>query len=261
MREGPRGSPFGIKTKLGLTVTGTLPRYSRDSESVCFIHVASPEEELNELVKTWWRTESFGCKYDSDERRSKEDELILESLQKTTCKVGGRYQVGLIWKDLNTNLPDNRAVAERRLHLLEKRLKSDPELNVKYRQTIDDDLQKGYIKKLCEQELSQANPRVWYLPHHQVLNPHKPGKVRRVSDAATKYQGTSLNDKLSSGSDLLNSLVGILIRFRQESIAMSADIEAMFNQVAVTEEDQSVMRFVWRRTPENKVDVYQYVWC
>ena len=95
MREGPGGSPFGIKTKVGWTATGKLSRYSRDSESVCFIHVASPEEELNELVKTWWRPESFGCKYHSDERRSK-DELILESLEKTSCKVDGRYQAGLI---------------------------------------------------------------------------------------------------------------------------------------------------------------------
>ena len=76
VREGRRGSPFGIKTKLGWTVTGKLQGYSRDSESVCFIHVASPEEELNELVKTWRRTESFGCKYHNDERRSKEDELM-----------------------------------------------------------------------------------------------------------------------------------------------------------------------------------------
>jgi len=51
------------------------------------------------------------------------------------------------------------------------------------------------------------------------------------------------------------------MRFRQELMAMSADIEAMFNQVAVPEDlyPQSVLRFVWRRTPENKVDVYQYV--
>ena len=72
VQEGPRGSPFGIKTKLGWTVTGTLPGYSRNSKSVCFIYVASPEEELNELVKPWWKTESFGCKYDTDEWRSKE---------------------------------------------------------------------------------------------------------------------------------------------------------------------------------------------
>ena len=91
VRERPSGSPFEIKTKLGWTVTGAVPRYSRDSESVSFIHVASPEEELNELTKTWWSTESFVCKYDSDERRSKEDELILESLEKRTCKVEGRY--------------------------------------------------------------------------------------------------------------------------------------------------------------------------
>ena len=30
VREGPRRSPFGIKTKPGWTVTGTLPSYSRD---------------------------------------------------------------------------------------------------------------------------------------------------------------------------------------------------------------------------------------
>ena len=92
-----------------------------------------------------------------------------------------------------------------------------------------------------------------------MLNPHKPGKVRRVSDAAAKYQGTSLNKQLSSGPDLLNSVIGILMHFRQELIAMAADIEAMFNQVAVPEEDQSVLRFVRRRTPEDKEDVYQYV--
>ena len=162
--------------------------------------------------------ESFGCNYDSDERRSKEDELILESLEKTTCKVDGRYQVGLIWKDLNCNLPHNRAVAERRLHLLDKRLESDPELNAKCRQPIDDDLQKGYIKKLPEQELSQANPRVWYLAYYPALNPHKPGKVLRVSDAAANYQGASLNDQFSSGPGLLNSLVGILMSFRRLNI-------------------------------------------
>ena len=53
--EGPNGSPFGIKTKLCWVVTGHLPGYARNSESVCFVHVNLPEEELYELVKTWWK--------------------------------------------------------------------------------------------------------------------------------------------------------------------------------------------------------------
>jgi len=64
----------------------------------------------------------------------------LESLERTTCKVDRSYKVGLIWRDSNSDLPNNGAVAEKRLPLLEKRLQSDPELNVKYTQTIDDDL-------------------------------------------------------------------------------------------------------------------------
>lgn len=66
----------------------------------------------------------------------------MKSLERTTCNVDRSYQVGLLWRDLNTNLPDNRAVAERRLHSLEKCLESEPDLNATYRQTIDDDPQK-----------------------------------------------------------------------------------------------------------------------
>ena len=47
----------------------------------------------------------------------------------------------------------------------------------------------------------------WYLPHHAVLNPNKLGKVRVVFDAASKFDGDSLNGKLLTGPDLLNNLV------------------------------------------------------
>ena len=255
VREGPKGSPFGIKTKLGWVVTGHLPGYARNSESVCFVHVNSPEEEMYEFLKTWWKTESFGCKYDSKEQRSREDEMVLESLIRTTRKVDGRYEVGLIWKDAAKSLPDNRALARQCLELLEKRLERDPQLKAKYTETIENDLHKGYIKKLEDCPVAHK----WYLPHHAVIHPHKPGKIRRVGDAAARYQGTSLNDCFLSGPDQWNSLVGILMRFREEFIVVSADIEAMFCQVAVPEEDQLVLRFLWRNNPTDKVEVYQYV--
>jgi len=47
------------------------------------------------------------------------------------------------------------------------------------------------------------------------------------------------------GQDLTNKLFGVLSRFRQEPVAVMADIKAMFNQVRVVEEDRDVLRYLW----------------
>jgi hypothetical protein len=169
----------------------------------------------------------------------------MQILEEATRKVDGRYEVPLLWKKDGETLQNNRVVAERRLTLLERRLQRDPNLAKAYEETIHSDLQKGYIKMIGPSEEGNQEKQ-WYLPHHPVLNPNKPGKVRRVCDAACRYQGSSLNDHLITGPDLPNSLTGIFMRFREEKIGLSADIESMFNQVAVPKDDQHVLRFLWR---------------
>ena len=88
--------------------------------------------------------------------------------------------------------------------------------------------------------------------------PHKPKKVGRVCNAAAKYQGVDLNDKLLPGPDLLHSLIGVIFRFREHQIALSADIEPMFLQVAVPSDDSRCLRFLWREDPEQRTEVYEY---
>ena len=183
----------------------------------------------------------------------------MKFLNENTRKVDGRYEVPLIWCDDSVDLPDNFAAAARRLEFLEKRLSRDPELAANYKKSIDMDMEKGYIKRLTKEEAAAPVTRKWYLPHHPVINAKKPGKVRRVCDAAAKFQGSSLNSHLLTGPDLLNNLVGILMRFREEKVALSGDIEAMFNQVAVPEADQVALRFLWRQSPESAIEVYQFV--
>ena len=63
----------------------------------------------------------------------------------------------------------------------------------------------------------------WYLPHHGVYHPKKPDKLRVVSDCSAEYQGSSLNNYLFQGPDLTNNMIGVLLRFRQERIAIMAD--------------------------------------
>jgi len=88
---------------------------------------------------------------------------------------------------------------------------------------------KGYASEVAEEEVNRSDGAVWYLPHHPVLNPNKPDKLRVVFDCAAQYKGTSLNDQVLQGPDLTNQLIGVLLRFGQEPVAVMADIEAMFH--------------------------------
>lgn len=133
-------------------------------------------------------------------------------------------------------------------------------MNDNYRKSIEKDIESGYVREVSKEELlATRDARQWYLPHHGVMHPHKPGKLRRVCNAASKYRGISLNDVLVSGPDLLQSLVGVLLRFREHAIAVTADIEAMFLQVEVSPEDQPCLRFLWKDTQQSEVRVLQYM--
>jgi len=122
-------------------------------------------------------------------------------------------------------------MAEQRLHGLRRRLERDPKLMATYKAGMEDLLVKGYAEEVSDSHVSRVNPQCGNLPHHPVLNPHKPDKVRIVFDCAARYGGTSLNDQVHQGPDLTTKLVGVLLRFRQEKVAFMADIASMFHQV------------------------------
>ena len=70
--------------------------------------------------------------------------------------------------------------------------------------------------------------------------------------------GHSLNKYLLQGPDLTNSLVGVLCRFRQEMIAFMCDLEAMFHQFKVAEEDRDYLRFYWWENGDTTRNPVQY---
>lgn len=58
-------------------------------------------------------------------------------------------------------------------------------------------------------------------------------------------QHHSKRPHLMQGPDLTSTLTGVLTRFRKEPIVLMSDIEAMFHQVRVPEEDADLLRFLW----------------
>ena len=56
------------------------------------------------------------------------------------------------------------------------------------------------------------------------------------------------------GPDYLDSLVGILLKFRRGKFAVMVDNEQMYHQIKVKESNKDALRFVWRNTPEEEID-------
>ena len=107
---------------------------------------------------------------------------------------------------------------------------------------MNDILQKSYARVALE---AQTYGKTWYIPQHGIYHPSKPGKIQVVFDCSAKFNGISINKELLSGPDLTNQLVGVLIGFHQEQVAVIGDIESMFYQVWVFKEHRSLLRFLW----------------
>ncbi|KAK0156617.1 hypothetical protein N1851_000048 [Merluccius polli] len=88
----------------------------------------------------------------------------------------------------------------------------------------------------------KENEERWYLPSFGVYHPRKPGNICVVFDSSAQHGGVSLNDVLLTGPDLKNTLLGVLIRFREEAVAITADIQQMYHCFLVREEDRNFLR-------------------
>ena len=137
---------------------------------------------------------------------------------------------------------------------LSKTLSRDTTLKKNYANTILENLEKCYLNTVPDaHKVEQRSDEEWYLPHHPIINPNRPGKVRSVLNGAAKFHGTSLKKPLLTGPELLQNLIHVLLRFRQHQFSVSTDIEGMFLQVGVPECDQPSLRFLWREYPTKKL--------
>lgn len=152
-------------------------------------------------------------------------------------------------------LPNNRGQASQRLLSLQRTFRRRPEMKehfFDFMQRVIDNHQAEPAPQL------QPGQECWYLPIFGVYHPQKPGKIRVVFDSSAEYKGTSLNNMLLSGPNLNNSLVGVLLRFRTEQIAVTADVEQMFYGFKVREDHRHFLRFLWYKDNDPDKEVIDY---
>ena len=262
-----KNGPLLQRTELGWTVTGrVVVTADTGSQPVHFIGGDEPSRDLDDLVRSTWETESFGCKFQRDCAFSPEDQEAEKLLDREVYHNGSRWVVPLLRKNREESFPESRRMAEKRAINFEKRLDSSeknqdnecPNLAGMCYSKMDQMVKDGHVRKLTTEEAEFEPSNTWYLPLLAVQNANKPGKVRLVLDAAAKSHGKCLNDFLMRGPDYFNLIPGIILRWREKPVAITSDVVAMFSQVLVKPSDRASLRFLWRgRRRDGPFDVYE----
>ena len=184
-------------------------------------------------------------------RRPKDEwsphEIAVDSAMKVV-RHEDFYSCSIPWKssppDLSNNLSDvlKRQKTTNSSKYLTGKGTSIDEIDAKFR----DQLAKGYIEEITD-PADINRPDCFYIPYFPVVDKTREStKVRIVFDAAAKARdGKSLNSQIEKGPNRLQDLFSILLRFRQNDIAITADISEMFLQCRLSEEDKRYHRFWW----------------
>ena len=209
----------------------------------CNIINSNDIDALNENIKRFWSFGWYGI-IPKSQLLTPDENRALTILENTTAVKNGHFETGLLWKDNHTILPNNRDMAVKRFKVLENRFRKNLEYFQMYKKQINDYIKLGHAKLLSKEELPNFSNKTNHIPHYGVVSVNKPETVRVVFDASTKFDDISLNDKLLPGIDYWNGLVRVLTRFWYGKYAIMGNIEKMFLQVKVIEEDLDALRFV-----------------
>lgn len=252
-RIGVNGLPYAQKLPLGWVIIGeTCLGKLHPPTSVCVSKTfildngrSTHFEPCESLLSVDAKSEPLFKKTSLDETigLSIEDKRFIEVMESNFAKdSSGRWTAPLPFRSNRPPLANNREQALKRAKSFDLSLKRDPN---KQQHTLE------FMQKMFDNGHAEIASSVdektehWYLPLFSIYHPKKPDSVRVVFDSAVKFHGSSLNDVLMKGPPLHNSLLGILLRFRTEAIAITVDVEQMFYNFYVFEGHRNYLRFIW----------------
>ncbi|XP_043222648.1 uncharacterized protein LOC122381925 [Amphibalanus amphitrite] len=246
VRRSEDGGPFALRTELGWVVQGPrrVCQNENDRVRVNRIRVVNESSDLHRSFMALYNQDFEDHGSSVDVGLSREDQQWLKKVETGVRFINGHYELPVPLRDEQV-FPNNRQQAEQRAQGLKKRMLRDEKYLRDYSRFVSELIEKDYAEKVSRESLDACWGRTWYIPHHGVYHPAKPDKIRVVYDCSASYRGVSLNDRLLQGPNLTSSLIGVLLRFRQEPFAIMGDVEKMFYQVRVADRDRSLLRFLW----------------
>lgn len=234
------------KTQLGWILGGCLPHYrTQKQKAQCqLLH-------LDDDISRFWEIEEVTLS-----KHLSEEEALCENHFKNHVKRArdGRYIIALPFNGKRESLGQSYHTALKRLQALERRFLKNPKLQEQYIAVLREYLDLGYMSRVSDSHFDG-----FFLPHQAVLKETSmTTKVRVVFDASSESNtGISLNDALLAGPTIQDDIFSLLLRFRLHNHVLTGDIEKMYLQILVREEDQPFLRILWK-DDDGSLSTYQF---
>jgi len=165
---------------------------------------------------------------------SSEERAELKLIEDSCELEDNKWIMKYPWKRDPSSLPDNYAQVLKKLQSTEQRLVKRPEYAHSYDMQVKEMEDMKFSRKLTEKEKSELKEPVHYVAHHAVVRPEKKSTpIRIVFNSSASLKGHPLNEYWFKGPDLLNNLFGVVLRFRENAVAVCGNIMKMYHMVAI----------------------------
>ena len=259
-----RGHLLLMENRFGLTIAGSHPNVDQTTtiRESCSMVKHAIVMHLVETVERFYNIESLGimcqpkcgaCQcgkcHPGGKNMSLQDEreykLIEDGIKFNEERK--RWTASYPWIREPMELPNNKRFALARMYSTERRIEKDEIQCELYNSQMQDMIDRDASRKVSEEELVNYEGPKYYITHHAVIKPSsKSTPCRIVFNSSAKYCGSSLNDYLAKGPSLLNSLFGVLLRWRQNKIGFIGDIAKMYHSIDIPYADQMTHLYFWR---------------
>lgn len=222
----------------------------------CSATVSKPARDLERL----WQLEGIGVKEpNADPGMSADEKEALNQFNESITYDGNKYTVAMPRRPTLTLLANNKSVALTRLEGKRRSLRRDENVYHRYNKEVLAFVADGHADEVSNFNIDDddACDGTYYMPHHQVVTEAAGGaKWRIVFDCSSSApRKSSLNAHLLPGPNLNPDLVKLLINFRLQKVALSADIVRACIQI--DDNDRPLFRFLWQGPADPQIRCFQ----
>ena len=200
--------------------------------------ILDPRESMARL----FALDSMGIK---DSELDINDDKILQYFEENAHydTVRKQYSVPLLFKQWPPEkLPSNRNLAFQRFNQLKTQIQKNPTMAKDLQNLCINERKNGFIEEVPKDEVKKA--KCHYLAALLVSRPgHPTTPLRRVWDASAKVKGgTSLNENLYAGPNMVPKIFNIIMRCRYFKYFLLSDISKAFLRLILNKEYRDYTR-------------------